>query len=67
MTSIILNGRPRVFADHATIESVLATLQLAPQQVVVELNREIVARDRFSQTTLGDGDTLEVVQFVGGG
>ena len=36
-------------------------------RVAVELNREIVPRDRWSQTHLKDGDRLEIVHFVGGG
>ncbi|MBW2478072.1 MAG: sulfur carrier protein ThiS [Deltaproteobacteria bacterium] len=67
MTSIILNGRPHELDDQATIDSLLASLQLDRHQVVVELNRQIVPRDRFSQTDLAEGDKLEVVQFVGGG
>jgi thiamine biosynthesis protein ThiS len=40
---------------------------MKPDRVAVELNREIVPRDRWSQTMLKDGDRLEIVQFVGGG
>jgi sulfur carrier protein len=36
-------------------------------RVAVELNRDIVPRDRWAETTLNDGDRLEVVHFVGGG
>jgi sulfur carrier protein len=35
--------------------------------VVVELNREILARDAYGETPVQDGDTLELVHFVGGG
>jgi thiamine biosynthesis protein ThiS len=35
--------------------------------VVVELNRKIVRRPQLSDTTLSDGDVLELVHFVGGG
>jgi thiamine biosynthesis protein ThiS len=33
----------------------------------VELNRNIVPREQWAQTTLLDGDRLEIVHFVGGG
>jgi sulfur carrier protein len=36
-------------------------------RVAVELNRDIVPRDRWPETNLKDGDRLEVVHFVGGG
>jgi sulfur carrier protein len=36
-------------------------------RVAVELNHDIVPRDRWPSTTLKDGDRLEIVHFVGGG
>lgn len=36
-------------------------------RVAVELNREIVSRGLWAETTLNDGDHLEIVHFVGGG
>jgi thiamine biosynthesis protein ThiS len=40
---------------------------MKPDRVAIELNREIVPRDRWAQTRLNDGDELEIVHFVGGG
>jgi len=40
---------------------------MKPDRVAVELNREIVPRDRWSATLLNQGDRLEIVHFVGGG
>jgi thiamine biosynthesis protein ThiS len=31
------------------------------------LNRQIVSRDRWTETPLFQGDRLEIVHFVGGG
>jgi thiamine biosynthesis protein ThiS len=62
-----LNGRDEaVRADH-TVRSLLESLDLHPSLVVVELNREILARDAYGETPVQDGDTLELVHFVGGG
>ena len=36
-------------------------------RVAVELNRDIVPRDRWAETELNEGDRLEIVHFVGGG
>ena len=36
-------------------------------RVAVELNRDIVPRDRWAETALNEGDRLEIVHFVGGG
>ncbi len=43
------------------------SLGMKPDRVAIELNREIVPRDRWPQTPLRDGDRLEIVHFVGGG
>ena len=40
---------------------------MKPDRVAIELNREIVPREQWSQTPLHDGDRLEIVHFVGGG
>ena len=35
--------------------------------VVVELNRDILERDSYEDVPVRDGDTIELVHFVGGG
>ncbi|MFZ0279587.1 MAG: sulfur carrier protein ThiS [Candidatus Sulfotelmatobacter sp.] len=67
-----INGEERVFADQTpsanfTLASLIEFLAMKPDRVAVELNREIVPRDRWPQTHLKDGDNLEIVHFVGGG
>ena len=62
-----LNGKDReVAADH-TVRSLIESLDLHPSLVVVELNREILERDRYGDVSVQDGDTIELVHFVGGG
>ena len=50
-----------------TLVALIESLSMKSDRVAVELNREIVPRDRWSQTPLKDGDRLEIVHFVGGG
>lgn len=64
---IRLNGKEREIAAGHTVSSLLEALELHPGLVVVELNREILARDRYGDRAVGEGDTLELVHFVGGG
>ena len=50
--------------------SLLAFLQqigVDPRIVAVEHNGDIVKRDRFGETLMGEGDKLEIVRMVGGG
>lgn len=62
-----LNGDVRAVAPDRTVETLLGDLGLHPRLVVVEYNREILDRDRFAETPVREGDSLEVVHFVGGG
>lgn len=62
-----INGEPRQFAAEMTLAALVEQLGMKADRVAVELNREIVPRDRWSATGLHDGDRLEIVHFVGGG
>jgi thiazole synthase len=64
---ITVNGEPRRISGPATVADLLEHLQLDPRTVVVELNRHIVRRLQLSETQLAEGDTVELVHFVGGG
>ena len=65
--TITLNGEPRRVAPGATIATLLADLGLDAAKVAVERNLSIAPRSAFAATPLADGDSLEVVHFVGGG
>jgi thiamine biosynthesis protein ThiS len=64
---IVVNGDQRRVPGPATLLDLLAHLGLDPRTVVVELNREIVRRPRLAETSLAEGDSVELVHFVGGG
>ena len=65
--TLTINGEPRRAAPGATIADVVAQLGLNPQKVAVEHNGAIVARSTLADVSVSDGDTLEIVHFVGGG
>ena len=50
-----------------TIAEFLATTNYDPKRIAVERNGDIVPKSRYGETVLADGDSLEVVSFVGGG
>jgi len=62
-----INGEEKEIADGVTLTALLEDLKIRPARVVIERNREIVAREAYGVTRLADGDTLEIVHFVGGG
>lgn len=67
-----INGEDRIFdappqGGVFTLAFLIEALNMKPDRVAVELNRDIVPRTAWSETKLKDGDRLEVVHFVGGG
>ena len=64
---IILNGEETQIPMEWTVTDLVEDLKLVGQQVAVELNGQIVSRDRWQEETLVSGDRVEVVHFVGGG
>jgi sulfur carrier protein len=65
-----INGEDRNFDGSPTpltLASLVEILGMKPDRVAVELNRDIVPRDRWVETVLNEGDRLEIVHFVGGG
>ena len=65
--TITLNGEKKQVPDNATIFGLLEFLKIQHQRVAVELNLEIVKKDRYGMTTIQEGDSLEVVSFMAGG
>lgn len=65
--NITLNGEPHAIETGTSIQQLLDALQVNCEALVVQRNDDIVARVQFSDTSLEDGDTLELVRFVGGG
>ncbi|OFV94419.1 MAG: thiamine biosynthesis protein ThiS [Acidobacteria bacterium RIFCSPLOWO2_02_FULL_61_28] len=64
---IVINGESREVPLEISLQDLLRLLELKEDRVAVELNRDIVRRDRWPETRLRDQDRLEIVQFVGGG
>jgi len=65
--TITVNGKPKKLDAPTTVAALLESLKLDAARVALELNREILPRAEFADRILANGDTLEIVQFVGGG
>lgn len=62
-----INGEKRDLPDLPTLAALVEHLGMKGDRVAIELNLDIVPRDRWASTELHDGDRLEIVHFVGGG
>jgi thiazole synthase len=65
--NVKLNGKPRAVAQGLTLLQLLEQLDVQPSRVVIEHNRQIRRREDFDNTSVSEGDELELVYFVGGG
>ncbi|MCL4102526.1 sulfur carrier protein ThiS [Fibrobacter sp. HC4] len=50
-----------------SVAEYLSTTNFDCKRIAVERNGDIVPKAKYTETLLADGDSLEVVSFVGGG
>jgi thiamine biosynthesis protein ThiS len=67
MITIEVNGEQRRIAPGSTISQLLEALGVRAPLLVVEHNQRILKREEYSSVQLNEGDTVEIVHFVGGG
>ncbi len=68
--ALVVNGETREYDPASlprTIAQLVASLGIDANMVVAEHNGDIIKRTDFAAQTLSDGDTVELVRFVGGG
>ena len=64
---ITLNGDPLDVPGPVSVAELLKSLEIDGRRVAVEHNLVIVRRASFDETIVREGDTVEIVNFVGGG
>jgi sulfur carrier protein len=62
-----INGNLEKLGAGTTVAQLIAQRKLNPGQIVVELNLNIIPGEGFAATILNEGDTVEILHFVGGG
>ncbi len=64
---IQFNGKAIEDFDGRALTELLSANRYKTALIAVEYNGAILPKDQYDKTILKDGDTLEVVSFVGGG
>ncbi len=62
-----INGEWRDFPTPLSVEDLIKSLGLRKETVVAEVNLKVVQASHQGQTSLAEGDRVELIQFVGGG
>lgn len=61
-----INGE-KIQADGKNLNEYLSSVGYDLRTIAVELNEEIISKDKYGATILNDGDVLEIITFMGGG
>jgi len=64
---LIVNGKKLDVREGGSITALLDELKINPLRVAVQLNLEIIKRERYGKTVLKAGDRLEIITFMAGG
>jgi thiamine biosynthesis protein ThiS len=64
---ITINGEAREIPEGLNVSALLDHLGMAGKRVAIERNRDICSRTAWQDTIVVEGDSFEIVHFVGGG
>lgn len=67
LMKITLNGQVREFPNTPNLQNIIGQFCKNKNPVIAELNGEIIKNPQWGETTVKEGDTIELVSFVGGG
>ena len=67
VAKIQLNGNPYEINDGTNLNELLNKLKIHKNKVAVEVNGEIIEKNKYTEFILNKGDKVEIVQFIGGG
>ncbi len=64
---LIINGNEKDVQNDLTVTGLLEKLDIEPARVAVEVNLNIIKKMHYGDHLLKEGDSVEIVNFVGGG
>ena len=67
MIRVTINGEDHEFREVTPLSEYVSSLGVSVKMIAIAYNGEVLRRDQWSEVTLSDGDSLEVVRAVGGG
>ena len=67
VAKIQLNGDPYEINNGTNLNELLNKLKIQKKKVAVEVNGEIIEKNKYSKLILNKDDKVEIVHFIGGG
>lgn len=65
--SVILNGKNVVFSADSSLQQMINQFLPDVKWFAVQINNNIIEKQNYSNTTIIDGDVVDIIQPVGGG
>ena len=64
---ITVNGKQMQIIPKFSLKSLITKLKMPLNKIAIELNKNIIDKNRISKIRLKKGDKIEIVHFIGGG
>ena len=64
---IKLNGKISMISNNLTLLAYVKKLKIPLNKVAIELNYEIIDKNKLSDFVIKENDKIEIVHFIGGG
>ncbi|MDA7562181.1 sulfur carrier protein ThiS [Candidatus Pelagibacter sp.] len=64
---IKINGKFSTISENLSLSIFLEELKIPIKKVAIELNREIIDKNKINKIKLKQNDKIEIVHFIGGG
>lgn len=62
-----INGQESYLDAGISVSEMLEALDIEANKVIIEINLEIIEKDKYSETKLHEDDKVEIITFMGGG
>lgn|GEM_PF-142740 len=67
MIAVTINGKQQTLTRPTTVAAYVQALSTNERHLAIARNGDVIPRDRWPDTLIEDGDSLEIVRMVGGG
>ena len=67
VAKIQLSGDPYKINAGTNLDKLLNKLKIQKNKVAIEVNGEIIEKNKYQNLILNKGDKVEIVNFIGGG
>ena len=64
---IKVNGKIKSINENNNLLNLINSLKIPIKKVAIELNEEIVDKEKLNKKVLKNNDKIEIVHFIGGG